>query len=108
MARLNRGTISRRTVEGLPMGERETVFWDRALSGFGVRVYPSGSKVYMVQTRGGWKVEAGDHRAARAIVGGAGSAQGSGGDLGHQGGGGAKPKRFRGTIGHGAGPSSPW
>ena len=55
MARLNSGTISRRTVEGLPMGERETVFWDRALSGFGVRVYPSGSKVYLVQTRAGGK-----------------------------------------------------
>ena len=55
MARLNSGTISRRTVEGLPVGERETVFWDRDLSGFGVRVYSSGSKVYLVQTRHGGK-----------------------------------------------------
>ena len=53
MARLNSGTISRRTVEGLPAEEREAVFWDRELSGFGVRVYPSGSKVYLVQTRAG-------------------------------------------------------
>ena len=51
MARLNSGTISRRTVEALPVGEHEAVFWDRELSGFGVRVYPSGSKVYLVQTR---------------------------------------------------------
>ena len=55
MARLNSGTISRRTVEGLPTGDRETVFWDRELSGFGVRVYPSGSRVYLVQTRHGGK-----------------------------------------------------
>ena len=55
MARLNSGTISRRTVEGLPTEEREAVFWDRELSGFGVRVYPSGSKVYLVQTRAGGK-----------------------------------------------------
>ena len=51
MAKLVRRTISRRTVESLPAGERETVFWDRELSGFGVRVYPSGSKVYLAQTR---------------------------------------------------------
>ena len=53
MARLNSGTISRRTVEALPVGEQEAVFWDRDLSGFGVRVYPTGSRVYLVQTRHG-------------------------------------------------------
>ena len=55
MARLNGTTISRRTVEALPVGEREAVFWDHELSGFGVRVYPSGRKVYLVQTRSGGK-----------------------------------------------------
>ena len=55
MARLNGTTISRRTVEALPVGEREAVFWDHELSGFGVRVYPSGTRVYLVQTRSGGK-----------------------------------------------------
>ena len=55
MARLNGTTISRRTVESLPASGREVVFWDHALSGFGVRVYPSGTKVYLVQTRSGGK-----------------------------------------------------
>ena len=32
--------------------DRDRVVWDRALTGFGVRVYPSGAKVYVVQTRG--------------------------------------------------------
>ena len=50
MAKLKRTTISRRTVEGLSV-EKDTVYWDRALSGFGVRVYASGSKVYVAQTR---------------------------------------------------------
>ena len=55
MARLDSGTISRRTVEALPIGDREAVYWDHELSGFGVRVYPSGAKVYVVQTRSGGK-----------------------------------------------------
>ena len=55
MATLNTQRISRRTVEALPVGERETLYWDSELSGFGIRVYPSGSKVYLVQTRKGGK-----------------------------------------------------
>ena len=42
MATLDSGTISKRTVEALPIGRREAIFWDHELSGFGVRVYPSG------------------------------------------------------------------
>ena len=45
------GTITEHTVAALPAG-RDTVVWDRALTGFGVRVYPSGAKVYVVQTPG--------------------------------------------------------
>ena len=51
MARLKYQTISKRTVDGLAVDGKDAVFWDRALSGFGVRVYRSGTKVYVVQTR---------------------------------------------------------
>ena len=60
MARFETRTISRRTVEALKV-EKDTVFWDRELSGFGVRVYPSGSKVYVVQTRA-------DGKAAKRVT----------------------------------------
>ena len=51
MAKLRHKSISKRTVEALPAG-KDTVFWDSELAGFGVRVHASGSKVYVVQTRG--------------------------------------------------------
>ena len=50
MAKLQRRSISKRTVEALSV-EKDMVFWDSELPGFGVRVYPSGSKVYIIQTR---------------------------------------------------------
>ena len=45
-------TITKRTVDGLSVQGKDAVFWDRDLPGFGVRVYPSGRKVYVVQSRG--------------------------------------------------------
>ena len=45
-------TLSKRTVDALSVANKETVFWDHSLPGFGVRVYPSGRKVYVVQSRG--------------------------------------------------------
>ena len=54
MAKLTTTTISRRTVEALAV-EKDTVFWDSELMGFGVRVYATGSKHYVVQTRVGGK-----------------------------------------------------
>ena len=44
-------TVSNRTVAALQVA-RDTVFWDRELTGFGVRVYPTGGKVYVAQARG--------------------------------------------------------
>ena len=43
-------TLSNRTVSALEV-DRDTVFWDRDLTGFGVRVYPSGGKAYVAQAR---------------------------------------------------------
>ena len=51
MKETRRRTISNRMVAALKV-ERDTVFWDRELKGFGVRVYPGGAKVYIAQTRG--------------------------------------------------------
>ena len=48
---LQQKTLSNRTVMALRV-TRDTVFWDRDLTGFGVRVYPSGGKVYVAQARG--------------------------------------------------------
>ena len=43
--------LSEHAVAALPAG-RDTVIWDPTLAGFGLRVYPSGAKVYVVQARG--------------------------------------------------------
>ena len=45
--------------------EKETVFWDRYLPGFGVRVYALGTKMYVVQS---WA----DGKSVRVTVGGRG------------------------------------
>ena len=55
MPSANRESLTTRIVEALPISERETVVWDRELPGFGVRVHPSGSKVYMVHKRSSGK-----------------------------------------------------
>ena len=44
--------ITKRAVDALPAGPRDALFWDHDLPGFGIRVYASGRKVYVVQCRG--------------------------------------------------------
>ena len=53
MAERQYRTLSKRTVDRLAVNGKDAVFWDHELPGFGVRVYPSGAKVYVVQTRAG-------------------------------------------------------
>ena len=48
--------ITKRTVDALKSHERERVVWDNDLKGFGVRVHPSGRKVFIVKTRYGGRV----------------------------------------------------
>ena len=49
MAKMNRTTISRRTV-GRLAADRDTVYWDSELRGFGVRVYRSRSMPACIAT----------------------------------------------------------
>ena len=52
MPRRSEFRIGRRAVEALRVETGDATFWDRDLAGFGVRVYATGRKVYVVQTRG--------------------------------------------------------
>ena len=51
MAERQYRTLTKRTVDRLLVNGKDAVFWDNELPGFGVRVYPSGKKVFVVQTR---------------------------------------------------------
>ena len=44
--------LTARSVDALAATGRDTMYWDRDLPGFGVRVYRSGRKVYIAQARG--------------------------------------------------------
>ena len=44
--------LTKRIVDGLSVDDKDAVFWDRDLTGFGVRVHATGRKVYVVQSRG--------------------------------------------------------
>ena len=44
--------LTMRTVDVLSTADRAALFWERDLPGFGLRVYRTGRKVYIVQARG--------------------------------------------------------
>ncbi|MYM55193.1 site-specific integrase [Thalassovita mangrovi] len=45
--------LTKRSVEGFEIEKQDYLVWDRDVRGFGVRVYPSGKKTYLVQYRAG-------------------------------------------------------
>ena len=51
MPRIEYRRLNNRTVESLRF-DRETLVWDRLLPGFAVKIYPSGTRTYIAQTRG--------------------------------------------------------
>jgi hypothetical protein len=46
-----KGKITKRTVDATNPGEKDVFLWDTDLRGFGLKVSPAGSKVYIVQYR---------------------------------------------------------
>jgi hypothetical protein len=43
--------LTKRLIEGLDVQSKDYLLWDEDLSGFGVRIFPSGRKSYLVQYR---------------------------------------------------------
>ena len=39
--------LTTRIVDGLQVDGKDAIFWDRELAGFGIRIYPTGGKVYV-------------------------------------------------------------
>lgn len=48
--------ITKRSVEGATPADKEFFLWDDELKGFGLRVYPSGRKMYLAQFRAGGRL----------------------------------------------------
>ena len=51
MAQAQYHTLSKRVLDRPSVNGKDAIFWDRDLAGFGIRAYPSGKKVFVVQTR---------------------------------------------------------
>ena len=43
--------LTKSAIDGLPVAEKDTVYWDPGLTGFGVKVTPKGRKVFLVMYR---------------------------------------------------------
>lgn len=54
--------LTKRLIEGLDVQSKDYLLWDEDLSGFGVRIFPSGRKSYLVQYRA-------DGRTRRRAIG---------------------------------------
>ncbi len=52
MPRRSELKLTKRTVDALGVEEKDLIFWDRELAGFGVRVHATGRKTFVVQSRG--------------------------------------------------------
>ena len=83
--------LSKRIVERLEIKPSDYLVWDRDLCGFGVRVYPSGKKTYLVQYRAG-------RRTRRSTIGQHGALTAEEAK--------AEAKRLLGDVARGADPSA--
>src|ERR1044071_6998301 len=43
--------LTKSSIDSLPVGNKDTVYWDAGLPGFGVKVTPAGRKVFIVMYR---------------------------------------------------------
>jgi integrase len=43
--------LTKRCVEAIPIGDRDVIEWDSEIRGFGVRVWPSGKRTYLLKYR---------------------------------------------------------
>jgi integrase len=46
-----RSTITKRSVDSLTLGEKDKFLWDSKIPGFGLKVTPAGSRIYVLQCR---------------------------------------------------------
>ena len=52
MPKRNTLRLTKRIVERLKVEEKDAIFWDSDLAGFGARVHATGRKLYIIQSRG--------------------------------------------------------